>query len=110
MNKVEILKVSDLAPGEMRKVDVGGRTLCVAHTEDHGFRAIDDRCTHEDESLSEGWICGDSVECPAHGSRFSFLTGEVTGVPAWVPIKVYDVEVEDGRIYVTLDDLEAASS
>lgn len=110
MTKVEVLKASDLPPGEMRKIEVGDRTLCVAHIEDHGFRAIDDRCTHEDESLSEGWICGDSVECPAHSSRFSFLTGEVTGVPAWVPVKVYPVEVEDDRIFVTIDDVETTSS
>lgn len=102
MSKIEVLKASDLEPGEMRRIEVGGRTLCLAHVEDHGFRAMDDRCTHEDESLSEGWICGDSVECPAHSSRFSFLTGEVTGVPAWVPIKVYDVYVEDGTVYVDL--------
>ena len=43
MTKVEVLKASDLPPGEMRKIEVGDRTLCVAHIEDHGFRAIDDR-------------------------------------------------------------------
>jgi 3-phenylpropionate/trans-cinnamate dioxygenase ferredoxin subunit len=110
MSKIEILKASELAPGEMKKVEVGGRTLCVAHVEGHGFRAIDDRCTHEDESLSEGWLCDDSVECPAHSSRFSFLTGEVTGVPAWIPVKVYDVDVEDDTVYVQLDDADAASA
>lgn len=110
MSKVEIFKASDLPVGEMKKVEIGGRTLCVAHVEGHGFRAIDDRCTHEDESLSEGWICGDSVECPAHSSRFSFLTGEVTGVPAWIPVKVYDVEVSDGAVYVTFEDAQAPSA
>ncbi|MEZ7272945.1 non-heme iron oxygenase ferredoxin subunit [Sphingobium sp. 10 DY56-G10] len=110
MTKVKVLKASDLPPGEMKKVEIGNRTLCVAHIEGHGFRAIDDRCTHEDESLSDGWICGDSVECPAHSSRFSFLTGEVTGVPAWIPVKVYDVQVDNDAIYVTIDDVEAASA
>lgn len=110
MTKIEIAKVSDLAPGEMRKIEIAGRTLCLAHTEGSGFRAIDDRCTHEDESLSEGYLCDDSVECPAHSSRFSFLTGEVTGVPAWIPIKVYPVDVEGDAVYVTLDTAETTSA
>nr|AJW29373.1 hypothetical protein plasmid201_185 [Sphingomonas sp. NS2] len=50
------------------------------------------------------------MECPAHSSRFSFLTGEVTGVPAWIPVKVYPVEVEGDKIYVTFDNAEAASA
>lgn len=110
MTKVKVLNVADLPAGEMRKIEIGSRTLCVAHIEGHGFRAIDDRCTHEDESLSEGWICGDAVECPAHSSRFSFLTGEVTGVPAWIPVKVYDVEVDNGSVYVTIDAVEPAAA
>lgn len=110
MTKVVVLKASELAPGEMRRVEVGGRTICVANVEGHGYRAIDDRCTHEDESLSEGWICGDSVECPAHSSRFSFLTGEVTGVPAWVPVRVYDIEVQGDAVYVNLDGVDEATA
>lgn len=110
MTMVEVLKADELAPGEMRKVEVAGRTLCVANVEGHGYRAIDDRCTHEDESLSEGYLCDDSVECPAHSSRFSFLTGEVTGVPAWIPVKVYDVHVEGGAVYVALDEPATAAA
>lgn len=108
MRRHEIAKVADLPAGEMHRVDVAGRTLCLAHVEGHGFRAIDDRCTHEDESLSEGFLCGDSVECPMHSSRFSFLTGEVTGVPAWVPVKVYDVHVEGDAIFVNIEEAELA--
>lgn len=110
MTKFELMKTSELEPGEMRKVEVGGRTLCVAHVEGHGFRAIDDRCTHEDESLSEGYLCDTSVECPAHSSRFSFLTGEVTGVPAWIPVKVYDLHVEGDTLYVVMDEAAAATA
>ncbi len=104
MSRFALIDVSELEPGEMRKVEVGGRTLCLANVEGHGFRAIDDRCTHEDESLSEGYLCDTSVECPAHSSRFSFLTGEVTGVPAWIPVKVYELQVEDGTVYVDLTE------
>lgn len=107
MSRFEILKIGDLPEGEMAKVEAGGRTICVAHLAGHGYRAIDDRCTHEDESLSEGYLCDESVECPMHSSRFSFLTGEVTGVPAWVPVRTYPIEVDDGRVFIIVENSEA---
>jgi 3-phenylpropionate/trans-cinnamate dioxygenase ferredoxin subunit len=104
MSRYQVANVSDLAVGEMMKVAAGGRFICLAHLEDHGFRAIDDTCSHEEESLSEGWLCEDMVECPAHSSRFSFLTGEVTGVPAWIPVTVYEVTVEGEAVMVEIAD------
>ena len=102
MSRYEVAKASELLVGEMMKVEAGGRAFCLAHLEEHGFRAIDDTCSHEEESLSEGWICDGMVECPAHSSRFSFLTGEVTGVPAWIPVKVHEVSVEGDAVFVEI--------
>ncbi len=56
---------------------VGDLAVCVAHTADGGWYAIDDTCTHEDCSLSEGELCDHLVECPCHGSRFDVRTGAV---------------------------------
>ncbi len=33
MSRFALIDVSELEPGEMRKVEVGGRTLCVANVE-----------------------------------------------------------------------------
>lgn len=110
MSRFEVLKAGELAVGEMTKVEAAGRMICIAHLEGHGFRAIDDRCTHEDESLSEGYLCDASVECPMHSSRFSFLTGEVTGVPAWVPVRTYPVEVEGDSVFVIVEASDKASA
>lgn len=87
-------KADDIPPGEIRQFEIDGHAYCVVHLEDGGFRAIDDRCTHEDESLSDGDLDGCDVECPAHGSRFNVLTGEVSGVPANIPTKTYGVTVD----------------
>lgn len=103
MSRHFVAKVADLPIGKMLKVTVAERAICLAHLEEHGFRAIDDTCTHEQESLSEGWICGENVECPAHSSRFSFLTGEVSGVPAWIPVNVYEVIVEGEDVFIEID-------
>ena len=86
----------------MRKVVVDGEEICLAHAEDGSFYAIGDICTHEEYSLSDGELWGLDVECPAHGSRFSLMTGRVTGLPAVVPARTYPVQVEGDDVYVEL--------
>ena len=58
---------------------------------------IGDRCSHADESLSEGdlWIDECEIECPKHGSTFDLRTGEPQALPATEPVPVY--EVQGGR-------------
>lgn len=88
--------------GAMRKVEVDGKAICVAHAEDDQFYAIDDTCSHEEESLSTGelWEC--EVECPRHSSTFDLRTGRPSGTPATLPVATYPVEVADGQIYVVV--------
>jgi nitrite reductase/ring-hydroxylating ferredoxin subunit len=40
------------------------------------------------------------VTCPAHGSTFRLDDGKVMRPPATKPVPVYDVKVEDGRVYI----------
>ena len=78
--------VSDLKPGTASRFDVDGRRLCVVNIEGE-FYVIDDQCTHADYSLSEGdvWEEEREIECPAHGSTFSLVTGEPQSPPATRP-------------------------
>ena len=87
------------APG-MRRVVVGELAVCVAHTEDGGWYAIDDTCTHEDCSLSEGDLSDHLVECPCHGSRFDVRTGDVLNLPAVLPLQTHRVTVVGDRVRV----------
>jgi 3-phenylpropionate/trans-cinnamate dioxygenase ferredoxin subunit len=99
---VQVLRADDLGPGEGRRVVVGNHPVAVFHTEGRLF-AIDDTCTHQDASLSEGWLEGCLIECPLHASFFDLRTGEVTSPPAKKPVRTYHVEVRDGMIEVDLD-------
>jgi len=44
------------------------------------------------------------VECPQHGSRFSLVTGRVTGLPAVIPAQTYPVSVEGEEIFVEVPE------
>jgi 3-phenylpropionate/trans-cinnamate dioxygenase ferredoxin subunit len=72
--------------------------IAVFHTETGCFFALNDICTHEEASLAEGWIEGDTVECPLHSSSFDLRSGKVLGLPATEDARTHRVEVEDGRI------------
>jgi 3-phenylpropionate/trans-cinnamate dioxygenase ferredoxin subunit len=67
---------------------------------DGELHAIDDRCTHQEAYLSDGWLEGCLVECPLHAASFDLRTGRPTGPPATAPVRVYPVEVRDGVVYV----------
>jgi 3-phenylpropionate/trans-cinnamate dioxygenase ferredoxin component len=100
MTRQRVLRASELPVGGLRRFDVGGVPVCVAHAEDGGFYAIADTCTHEQQSLSEGELFGMAVECPMHSSLFDVRTGAATGAPARLPVRVYPTDVEDGEVWV----------
>jgi 3-phenylpropionate/trans-cinnamate dioxygenase ferredoxin subunit len=89
----------DLPPGEAVRI-VGPHAPIAVFNADGDVRAIDDTCTHQDASLSEGWLEGCFVECPLHAASFDLRTGEPRSLPAKRPVKTYPVCVKDGVVYV----------
>jgi 3-phenylpropionate/trans-cinnamate dioxygenase ferredoxin subunit len=100
---VTLCRTEELAPGEARRFDVAGRRIALVRVGDE-FHAVDDECSHEDYSLSEGEVWADEceIECPRHGSTFDLLTGEPCSLPATQPIAVYKVVVEGDSVSVEL--------
>lgn len=78
----------------------GGEPIAVFRTEE-GIYALNDRCTHGNYSLSEGWVEDEAVECPKHASSFCLANGKVLGLPATQDAPTHDVEVVDGRVLLT---------
>lgn len=68
--------------------------------------ATSEMCSHSDCSLEDfGKIVEhDQVECICHGARFRITTGEVTRLPAEIPLKTYAVKVEEDQVWVQVPD------
>src|SRR5579863_6666388 len=64
-----VCRVGDLAPGEGRTVEVGGKLIAVFR-EGNRYFAIDDVCPHMGASLSGGYLESGIVTCPWHAWRF----------------------------------------
>jgi nitrite reductase/ring-hydroxylating ferredoxin subunit len=69
-----------------------------------GIYAIDDECSYAQASLSEGTVDDDQIECPQHGAWFDIRSGKNLSFPAVTPVRVYLVKVEDGTIYLSLEN------
>ncbi len=104
---IEVGKTGELEPGTMRRLELKGRRILLANV-DGRFYATDDTCTHEEASLSTGFLKGPWVKCPLHGSRFNVCTGEVLEEPAEENLRTYPVQVEGNRILVGLPEAGAA--
>ena len=101
--RVEITDVDALPRDRGVRVKVGDHRIAMFRIADDVY-AIGDRCSHAEASLAEGEIWDGHVECPRHGSEFDLETGVPTSLPATKPVPVYDVVVEDGKVYLDLED------
>ena len=100
IQRVKIAAADDVAPGEGRVVEAGGRTLALFNV-DGTFYAIDNTCSHRGGPLGEGDLDGRIVTCPWHAWRWDVTTGANANNPA-VRVPCFPVTVEDGAVFVAL--------
>lgn len=100
-NWVTVGKADYLEPGELMYVEVEDEPVCLINLDGEIF-ALNDTCTHEDASLSDGTIVGDEIECPLHGGAFYIRTGEAAAMPVVVKTEKYKVRVQGDDLQVSV--------
>jgi 3-phenylpropionate/trans-cinnamate dioxygenase ferredoxin subunit len=100
MSGVKICAFDDLEPNEPVKIEIDGTPIALVRDAAGEVFAIGDTCTHGDISLSEGFVEDDTLECWAHGSKFSLRSGKPLTLPAYEPVPVYQVSLVDGDVYI----------
>jgi nitrite reductase/ring-hydroxylating ferredoxin subunit len=96
---ITIASKSKLAAGEIAEGKIGETPIAVYNV-DGAFFATDNICTHAHAFLSDGWLDGDTVECPLHAGRFDVKTGKAMCPPVDIDLKTYPVRVVDDDIQV----------
>lgn len=99
--EIEIAKVSDIAPGSAKQVEVEGEPVAIFNVGGE-FYAIHDTCTHAQASLSEGTVEDKVVTCPWHGAQFDLKTGKNLTMPAPMPVQTYSLKIEGDAIKIVL--------
>jgi 3-phenylpropionate/trans-cinnamate dioxygenase ferredoxin subunit len=104
VRRIDLFAVDEVPDGTMKMAVVDGTELVlVVHTEGR-FHAMQGICSHEYFELDKGFLTAGSLTCALHLSRFDLDTGEPLDPPAEIPLAVYPVELEDGRIMIEVPD------
>lgn len=100
-----LFPLDEIEPGTARKVEIGDLEIALVRIDDDVY-AIGDVCSHEEVSLSEGFVEADDcmIECWRHGAMFNLRTGEAETLPAVKPVPVYDVAVVNGQVQIEISE------
>ena len=83
----------------MHSIDIDEKKLLITNLGGKIY-ATDRICTHAEADLSNGFLTQDGIRCPLHLSVFNLENGESLNPPAEIPIKIYNVKIDDKEIYV----------
>lgn len=99
-----VCTTEELPAGARKIIEVEDLKIGVFNCDGELF-AIEDRCSHDDGPLAEGELdcVACTVECPRHGSIFDLRSGRPRTLPAFAPVEVFEVRVEDGEIRIEVD-------
>ncbi|MGD0019476.1 MAG: non-heme iron oxygenase ferredoxin subunit [Candidatus Limnocylindrales bacterium] len=97
--RVDLCAADDVSPGTMKLCEVGDDLVLLVNL-DGRFHATQGICSHQYFELDKGFLTGDSITCALHLSRFSLADGAPLDPPAELPLAVYPVVVEGGRVLI----------
>jgi apoptosis-inducing factor 3 len=103
VNWRRVARVSELAPGQARRVVLDGIEIALCNVEGELF-AVDDVCTHAYASLSEGLLSGAEIECPLHGGCFDVKTGRALGGIVTEDLRRFALRVDGDDVLIALGD------
>jgi len=98
-----VASVDEVQDGSTRLVEVDDRLVILSRIGDE-YYCIDDICTHDGGTLSDGPHEGCEIACPRHGARFDLRTGKALSMPATQDTASHQVKVENGSIMIRLNE------
>jgi len=105
---IEIASLDDIPRLGARVVKTDTVEIAVFRTMHDEIFALKDECPHRKGPLSQGIVHDTTVTCPLHNWKIDLASGEAKA-PDQGCARRFPVKVEDGRIYLSLSDREAAA-
>ena len=94
-------KKNDINDGEFKLVEID-ETLVILSRIGDDFFCIDDVCTHDGGSLSDGDVENCQIACPRHGAKFDLKTGQAMTMPATQDTRCHKTKVDGDDVLVAL--------
>ena len=115
MRRIDLLGVDEVPEGTMKMAWVDGTDQVLVINNGGDFTAVQGVCSHEYFELDKGFLTGGgslgakrqpagTLTCALHLSRFDLADGEALDPPAELPLAMYPVVVEDGRILIEVPE------
>jgi nitrite reductase/ring-hydroxylating ferredoxin subunit len=105
---VIVMAAESLPVGTMATIEHGDRRLALFNI-DGTLYATDDRKVDPLLYLTDGYIEGTTVVCPANSGRFDVKSGRSLGARVVDDLRTYPVHVENGNILVRLTTISSAA-
>lgn len=105
----DVAALDDLQEGKPFRARAGSTPILLLRR-GHRIQAIGATCPHLGGPLDKGKIDGNTVTCPWHASVFCLDDGALVHGPATVPVVAYEVKVENGRVSVRANALNAGGT
>ncbi len=100
---IRVAAMEDCPPGSLLGVEVGEERIVLANVAG-GFFALENRCSHADFPLSDGFLEGGRLECAHHGAQFDVSDGRAVRLPALRPVPTLEVEVRGFDLFVLVEE------
>ena len=104
VRRIDLLGVDEVPEGTMKMAWVDGTDQVLVVNSNGGSVAVQGVCSHEYFELDKGFLTAGTLTCALHLSRFDLDNGEPLDPPAELPLAVYPVVVEGGRILIEVPD------
>jgi nitrite reductase (NADH) small subunit len=82
-----------------KTVRLGDTEIAIFRLSSNKFRAVENRCPHKGNVLSEGMVSGKFVFCPMHDWKICLEDGQVQA-PDHGCVKTYKTLVEEDIVYL----------
>ena len=92
---------SEIKSGEKLLVEVDERLVILFQIEQQYF-CLDDVCTHDGGTLSDGDFDGHEIACPRHGAKFDVRCGKAVCMPATQATGSHEVKIDGDDILVKI--------
>ena len=102
MSYVKVTTLDALEEEVPLRAEVEGTPVVLVRHGDQVY-ALSDRCTHEEASLSQGFVDEGTIECPRHGAQFELATGKALTLPATWALQTYAVRLDGADVLVAVD-------
>lgn len=98
---IPICKTFDVPASGVLCLEIEDRFVVVTRVNGEYF-CIDDVCTHDGGTLSDGELADHCLVCPRHGAKFDVRTGDAVSMPATEGTISHTVKVVGDQVLVNL--------